>query len=497
MYITKTDYLEYLFCRKNLWLKKHKPELFLDIELSDFEKKIIEEGNIADKDARNLFPKGFVIKEHNEESLFETINVLKKEKIIFQGAFKWKNFFVRSDILVYNKKENAYELYEVKAVNKVKNDKKHNHIKDLAFQKIVIENNNIKIYKCGVIHFNKEYQKQGEIDYNQLFLITNVSQDVLDIEEKVKEEMFEMKKYLEDSNEEKGCSCVYQGRSNHCTTFSYSNPEVPEYSVHDINRIGNSPKLIKNWIDKKIYNISDIDDVDKLKGSKKLQYLSYIKKEAIIDKEKIKEKLLSLNFPLQFFDYEGLTCAVPRFNGFSPYDQLPFQYSLHIMHESGEIEHKEFLITENISNITRSLVERMKEDLDEKGTTIAWSTKYEKARNLKLAELHPDKKDFLEKINENMFDLMTIFSNDLYVDYRFKGSSSIKNILPVLIPELSYKNLNISKGDQASEKWEKMMFANLEEKEKEKIKKDLLTYCQLDTWAMVKIYQYLLNVIDF
>lgn len=115
-------------------------------------------------------------------------------------------------------------------------------------------------------------------------------------------------------------------------------------------------------------------------------------------------------------------------------------------------------------------------------------------RNKKLAQLHPDCAKFLENINEGMFDLRNIFSENNYVDSAFKGSSSIKNVLPVIVPELTYKSLNISKGDQASERWEKMISSYTPKEEKKQIEKDLREYCKMDTWAMVKIYEFLRKV---
>ena len=93
-----------------------------------------------------------------------------------------------------------------------------------------------------------------------------------------------------------------------------------------------------------------------------------------------------------------------------------------------------------------------------------------------------------------MFDLMTIFSKNYYVDARFKGSASIKNVLPVIVPELTYKALGIQKGDQAVERWEKMIFGDIHPDEKKEIENDLLEYCKLDTLAMVRIWEFLINL---
>ena len=491
MHITKTDYLEYTFCKKNLWLKKHKPKLFEDVELSDFEKKIIEEGNLADEEARHLFPGGVLVDSYGEDAINDTKKYLEKQQeVIFQATFFEDVYFIRADIFVYNNDKGGYELYEVKASNDVKRKEPHHYINDLAFQKSVIEMSGLKIIKVGVIHLNREYKRDGEVDYNQLFTIVDLTDEVLESQDGVKKQMLEIKEYL-DMPEEKGCECLYRGRNAHCTTFAYSNPDVSEYSVHDINRIGSSKKIFIDWIDRGIYDIKDIDNPEVLTGAKKAQYDAYMLGKAIINPVAIKETLDELVYPLYFFDYEGFISAIPMFDGFGAYEQVPFQYSLHIMQEDGSIEHREFLITDPKGDITRPLVKRMKEDINPKGTVIAWYSSYEKQRNTKLAELHPDYAYFLEEINEKMFDLMTIFSKNYYVDPAFKGSSSIKKVLPVIVPELTYKNLHISKGDQASERWERMISIDTPKEEKEQIKNDLLEYCKLDTWAMVKIYEFL------
>ena len=142
MQITKTDYLEYTYCRKNLWLKKHKSELFEGVELSDFEKKIIEEGNIADEEARNLFAGGVLVESVGQKAVSDTKKILEeqgKTETIFQATFSENVFYIRADVLKYNNVLGGWELYEVKASNDVKLKVPHHYVNDLAFQKLVIE----------------------------------------------------------------------------------------------------------------------------------------------------------------------------------------------------------------------------------------------------------------------------------------------------------------------------------------------------------------------
>ncbi|MDO8582035.1 MAG: DUF2779 domain-containing protein [bacterium] len=491
MHITKTDYLEYTYCKKNLWLKKYKPELFQGVELSEFEKKIIEEGNLADEAARHLFPNGQLIEIVGTNAVPVTSTILgTKPPALFQGAFLSDVFFVQADVLRFDAIRNGWELYEVKATTDVKRVVPYHHVNDLAFQKTVIEQSGINIVSTGVIHLNSHYQPHGTLNYNELFVIVDLTDEVRDAEGDVQAQMRDIKAYL-GMPEEKGCECLYRGRNAQCTTFHYSNPNVPDYSVHDINRIGGSKKIFFDWIDRGIYRLNDIDNPEVLTGSKKAQYDAYIAGKPIINYSAIQSALDGLIFPLQFFDYEGYSSAIPRFDGFGAYEQVPFQYSLHTLHKDGRLEHKEFLITNPEGDLTLPLVERMRADFDERGSVISWYKSYESQRNTKLAEVHPDYAVFFEALNDRMFDLMTIFSENSYVDAAFKGSASIKNVLPVIIPALSYKALAIRKGDQAIERWEKMIDPTTSQEEKDEIAKDLLAYCTLDTFAMVEIYRFL------
>ena len=139
MKISKTNYLDYTYCRKNLWLKKHKPELFVGIELSEFDQKIIEEGAITDEVAQQLYPNGILVNQLGSEGVSQTKELIKNNTpVIFQATFEWDDFLIISDILIYNNALNGYELYEVKGTNSVKREIPHHHINDLAFQKTII-----------------------------------------------------------------------------------------------------------------------------------------------------------------------------------------------------------------------------------------------------------------------------------------------------------------------------------------------------------------------
>jgi hypothetical protein len=182
---------------------------------------------------------------------------------------------------------------------------------------------------------------------------------------------------------------------------------------------------------------------------------------------------------------------IPYFDGHKPYQQVPFQYSLHILESpDATLTQKEYLHREN-SDPARPLTEQLIEDVGDKGSVIVWYEGFEKARNSELGEMLPELKDAMEALNGRVVDLITPFKMKWYQDERFNGSASIKQVLPILCPHLSYKELGIQEGGSAQRLWMEAVLDGKRESEKDKILSDLIEYCGLDTMAMVEIYKVL------
>lgn len=495
--VSKTDYILYRECAKNVWYKIHKPEIWNESELSEFEKAIIETGNEVELVARKLFPAGFLIEGRGTQAQKETqVLLTEKTKVLFQPIFVKDNFLAAVDILELQD-DGSYNIYEVKSTTDV-DAKKHYH--DLAFQVNLLEKFGLKIKKAHVIHLNSEYIRQGELNINQLFKTVDVTQEVFNIKEEIVAEMETALKYISQKEEPKGyCSCVYKGRSNHCSTFTYSNPKVPEYGVHDISRIGASKGKLQELIDVGIFKLDDVSEefTGKLTDPQKNQIEAYVFDRILQDKHKINEELSKLVFPLYFLDYETFPSAIPRFDGFSPYQQIPFQYSLYVLGKlGGTLQHFEFLFSEK-TNPSLDLLKSLQENIGTSGSIIVWSKKFECKINEELAARNKDFELFIKEVNARVYDLMDIFGNQYYVHKDFKGKISIKNVLPVLVPELSYKNLEIQEGGTASQKWNEAVNGSASPTEKEKIIKDLKEYCKLDTLAMVKIWEHLYQLVNY
>jgi hypothetical protein len=183
------------------------------------------------------------------------------------------------------------------------------------------------------------------------------------------------------------------------------------------------------------------------------------------------------------------------FDGCWPYQQVPFQYSLHVQKTpEGELEHFEFLARDNKKNPIPDLLKQMSSEINPGGSVIVWYKPFETSRNKEMGKSFEEYNDFLLSVNDRVYDLMDIFSKQYHVHPSFLGKTSIKYVLPVLIPELSYKELDIQNGGVAALRWYQMATGTVEHDDQEKIYSDLLKYCELDTLAMYKIFEHLSSV---
>ena len=194
-------------------------------------------------------------------------------------------------------------------------------------------------------------------------------------------------------------------------------------------------------------------------------------------------------------DYETFPSAIPRFDGFSPFNQIPFQYSVQVLEsQGGEPKNYDFLYA-GADDPSEPLAESLRKHIGDTGSVIVWHKSFECGRNAEIAARVPSAKAFMDSVNSRVYDLEDIFRKQYHVHRDFRGSSSIKRVLPVLVPALSYKELAIHEGGTAAETWNKITNGSFDEKEKEEAIANLKTYCGLDTYAMFAIWRALYNLL--
>jgi len=263
-------------------------------------------------------------------------------------------------------------------------------------------------------------------------------------------------------------------------------PHLPNYSIYDIPTIRENKKI--QLLDLGIHDIKDVPADFPLNDMQRLIVEVASTNQEHIDHKAIQGDFQHFVYPLYFLDYETCLIAIPRFDGYHPQQQMVFQYSLHKMDSpDAEVTHTGHLsVTKDDPSI--SLLQQLRGDIGDTGTIFAWNKSFEMTRHKELAIIHPEYADFLLYLNERIYDLADFVKNGLYLHPDFKGSWSIKKVLPVMVPELSYDDMQIGAGDQAMVAWWEMVSGNLPADEVRKTKDALLKYCELDTLAIVKIW---------
>ena len=447
-----------------------------------------ETGNLIGELAKKLFPKGIDIPTFGfKESLNQTQELIKERKVLFEPSFLIDDLYSRGDLLV-PVGENEWDIIEVKSGTKVKDLNVH----DVSFQKYVYEKAGLKIRKCFLMHLNSEYVKMGNIEPNELFIQAEITQEVNSvdgIENRIKE-MFEIISSKECPN----------FHVDDLKTIEYDNiakdeflKSFPNENVFQLYRGGiKSRNLYKEGIIK----IKDIPESQKLTDNQKIQRECAITGKININKDKLKTFIDGLNYPLYYLDFETILPAVPRFDKTKPYQQVPFQYSLHIVEEQGaEPKHISFL-AEGMDNPIPKFLQSLKENLGDKGDIIVYNESFERKRLQEGAGLFPEFEEIVEKNwLPRIKDLLIPFRKFDYYDPKQKGSASIKKVLPVM-SDLSYDGLLISEGMGASLEYERVTFGDASDEEKKKVREALEKYCELDTLAEIKIIDRLGEILN-
>jgi Domain of unknown function(DUF2779) len=270
---------------------------------------------------------------------------------------------------------------------------------------------------------------------------------------------------------------------------------VPRYGIHDIVRIGSSPKKLRELVDAGILSLEDIPSDIKLSSAQRAQLCAHRTGETVIEKEAIRKELGDLTFPLHFIDYETFAPALPLFTHYSSYDQIPLQYSVHIVGSPGEEPiHRDFLHN-GLGDPTTSFLSSLQHHVGPFGAIIVWNKGFESHVNDCIAHRLPAAKDYVIEFNDRLYDLKDIFAKQYFVHKDLCGKVSIKNVLPVLTPHLSYSSLTIHGGATASLAWSKLLSQQLNDEERGQLYGQLREYCALDSYGMFAIWQALIGLV--
>jgi len=418
---------------------------------------------------------------------FDARRFLEKEipskSNIFNKSFtyKIKNAKIKIEVDLFQNIDNKVNIFLISDSTTVL--KSSLHILSLWYY--VLLNQGIKVNKSYIWHINKKYiRNDDDIIIDELLKIVDVSREVVYRFIKVDEKISQITKLLNQKDE------IYKDISKECYKFSpcplidKCMSHIPKESVFLISRL---PKKEKFSLYKK--NIISYESLSKQKGFTQIQYMQ-INKEKKLNKEKIKEFLDDLKYPLYYIDFEAYQEPIPRFHNTRSYEQVAFLYSIHIEQENGDISHHEHIVIDG--NPKEELAKSIVKCINSEGTYIAYNVDFEKYALRKLSFYDEE----LEEITSSIIfkDLMSIFKNHYYYLPAMNGSHSIKNVLRAIFPDdENYNSLKVQSGYEAMNSYLDMLNEN---KNKKEISHNLKKYCEMDTFAMVKIIRHLRSIVS-
>ena len=490
MTLSKSLYIRGLQCEKSLWLKKKKPEVLQAPD--DGAQAIFDTGTSVGELACELFSGGERIEYTGDfgSQMTKTKELIERgTKVIYEATFCFDGILVMVDILRIC--EDGLIINEVKSSTSVKEV----YIDDASIQYYVISSLGYKVSAVNIIHIDNTYVRGEKLELEKLFHAEDVTEQIIQKQAEIPQILSKFDEILSKNVEPEvdigpHCSDPY-----HCDAWEYCWCEqrgIPEYSIFNISRLRSDKKfdLYKNGVVK----FEDIKELDKFNASQQIQIRSELSQEEIIDKDAINEFLGTLSYPLYHLDFETFQQAVPEFVGLRPYEQIPFQFSIHKEDGNGNLEHFEFLAEVGADpryELALNLIKFIPQD----ACVLAYNMSFEKGVIRRLVTNYPQISSELMAIHDNIKDLMAPFASKSYYHPKMQGSYSIKYVLPALVPEFesAYKDLNlIHNGGEAMQAYEAMTHMSADERKA--YKKALLAYCKLDTLAMVKVLEKLREV---
>lgn len=482
--LSKESFLRGLQCLKSLYLDKTNPALR---DKRDAEQQeVLNVGADVGLLAQGLFPGGVEIP-FDGLTLIQQLDmtrdaIARGTDIVYEAAAEFDNVFIKADIL--RKTDQGWELYEVKATTQVK----PHHLDDLAIQLYVLKGAGIPICKTNIVHLNNQYVRQGALNVQELFTISDVTTIVFSRQDQIPTLLEGMRACIKgkmpaiDIGEhcDAPYTCDFQG---HCWQH------VPDDSIFDLCGRG------VNKYDLYRQGILELKDapLGKLSPIQRIQVETFIKRSTLISKQGILSFLSTLWYPLCFIDFETIAFTVPEYNGTRPYQPIPFQFSVHTLTKEGSpVTHREYLANARFDP-RQEFTMRFLEAIPADACVIAYNASFEKGRLQDCAAWFPEYRTQITNIIENVRDIMTPFQKKFAYHWLMQGSASLKKVLPAFIPELTYEVLDIRNGGMAMQAYDSLRSETDAAKIKE-LKRALLDYCRLDTLAMVRLFENLFEL---
>ena len=474
--LSKSRYLCGLQCPKLLWLRYNAPEEVPPPDKSSLD--IFEQGHLVGDFAKKIFPDGVEV-DHSrsfEYGLTQTEDLLKKRVPIFEAAFKAENCYFRADILVPSD-QNRWDIIEVKSSGDLKDI---NNL-DVGFQLHAAKKAGLDVRRCYLALINKNYVRNGDIEPSKLFNMIDLTSSIEEFAKVAEEQIPKMLETIASD------CCPDPGIGNHCKKpfrcpmFDKCRSFLPERNVFFLYR---GKELPFQLVNAGIYELAKVD-VSGLTKHQSIQVECEKTGQPHIDEGEIYSFLKNIEYPAFYMDFETWMSAIPMFDGGSPYEIIPFQFSVHeIAKEGSEPKHTSFLY-DGVDDPRPAFMRALMKCIGPKGSIVSYNASFERNILQKSSEIYPEFAEWFKSLENRFVDPLILFRSFAYYHPQQNGSCSIKKVLPVITGQ-SYESMSIGQGMDASREYFRVTFTD-DNSDKEKIRKALEEYCCLDTMAMVDI----------
>jgi hypothetical protein len=482
--LSKSRIISHQQCPKRLWLQVNKKE---EAEENQAAAQMMAAGTYAGEIAQQMFPDGVIVDPANiPKALDDTKRLLEERLPIFEAALQFDGVLVFVDILV--PEDDGFHLIEVKSSTKVK----EYHVADTAIQTWVALQSGIHITRSSVACIDNTFVYPGGGDYEGLFYLTDVTEDIVPLIGGVSGWVTEARTTLQGDEPKisigEQCSKPFS-----CPFVSYCTPPCKEQPEHPVSDLPNARKLTAELLEQGYEDLLTVPADLLVSDIHKRIHQTVVSGKTYVSNE-VADIVSAIKYPRYYLDFETIQHAVPIWADTKPYQQVPFQWSCHIESAPGELEHREFLAYGHDDpryEFARSLVDI----LGMNGAIVAYNAGFEKRVLRDLADFLPEFSADLIRAKEMTIDLLPI-TRTHYYHSAMHGSWSIKYVLPTIAPELAYDEMDVADGVMAQQAFKELMGNALSDQEIEAKRQALLHYCQQDTYAMVKIVHYFQSKVD-
>jgi hypothetical protein len=481
--LSKSKYINGLQCPRLLWVATNEP---YRIQISDETIAIFDQGQEIGHLAQQLYPEGIVIGGNFGENLRHTRQTLALRRVLFEPGFSAPGLYCRLDILV-PASASEWDVIEVKSTTRVKKE----HLDDLAFQRHVCMLNGLDIRRFFLAHLNPEYVRHGEICSTWLFSIEDITEEITPAADFIEQR-------IEDMWQTMSANCCPDGEIGTRCNEPYECPLTKEcwsrLPPHHVMTLYRGKQLGESLLKKGITRIDDIDGTI-LNTKQAIQHACVINQEIFVDKKALKGFLDRLEYPLYFMDFETINPALPLFEETSPYQQVPFQFSVHIVPECGADPIHFSFLADGAGDPRPAFMAELIDSIGPNGSIIAYNAAFEQNILKDCSRSMPWFSEWIENACSRLVDLMEPFKDFLYYHPDQDGSASLKHVMPALTG-ISYEELEINNGAMASREFLRITYRDAEGIDSAGVRSRLLRYCGQDTGGMVEMVKQIRRLIS-